>query len=229
MNLRLDHEQLPSGKQIIRKFDADGRMISESHAYGLIDISIQSHFSAGVKVSETYIVNKRLVSRKRYDQVREAYADMPPSDPNIEDVGAQLIKGMRDERREWGKAARSHVPDRAAAAKTDAFCQSMLEKGKTANALTWIKSKKHTLGELSHSRSRKIIERLAELGAKRVLVCDVDQYDNGEENTGQLVVDLPKDSVKRKSLFREVDRLAAKQGFRGEFDNGQQYVYVGLD
>jgi hypothetical protein len=68
MNPRADHEQLPSGKQIIRNFDADGRMISESHSYGLIDISIQSHFSAGVKTSETYIVNKRLASRKRYDK-----------------------------------------------------------------------------------------------------------------------------------------------------------------
>jgi hypothetical protein len=62
-----------------------------------------------------------------------------------------------------------------------------------------------------------------------VHACDVDQYDNGEENTGHLVVELPKDSVKRKSLFREVDRLAAQRGSREEFDNGQQYVYVGLD
>jgi hypothetical protein len=227
MNSR-DHQQLPSGKQIIRNFNAEGQMFSETHSYGL-DISIHSQFRAGVKTSETYIVNKRLVSRRRYDQVREAYPDMPPSDPNVEDVGAELLKAMRDERRQRSKAARSHVPDGTEAARTDAFCQSMLEKGKTANARTWIKSKEHTLGELSHARSRKLIERLAELGAKRMSVCDIDQYDNGEENTGHLVVELPKDSVKRKSLFCEVDRLAAKQGFRGEFDNGQQYVYVGLD
>src|SRR5262249_35065650 len=89
MSLTLDYEELPSGKRIVRKLDADGRLISEAHSYGLIDISITSHFSAGVKTAETYIINKRLVSRKRYDKARQGYADMPASDSNVHDVSGE--------------------------------------------------------------------------------------------------------------------------------------------
>src|SRR5262249_38755463 len=154
------------------------RLISEMHSYGLIDISITSHFTAAVKIAETFIVNKRLVSRKRYEQAREAYKDMPPADPTVEDFSGELLKAMRAERRQRAEAAKNHVPDRKAASRTNAFCRSLLKKGKMANAQLWIRSKQHTIGELSHSKSRKIIDRLMDLGAKRVHACDIDDYGN---------------------------------------------------
>jgi len=223
------HEELPSGKQIIRQFDADGRVTSESHSYGMLDIGITIEFNAGVKTGEMYFVNKRLVSRKRYEKARAKYSDMPPPDCDLEDVGAEMLRGVQAERRQHAKASKEHVPDPNAAAQTDAFCRSMLETGKSADARTWIESIKHTLGEYPHSKSRKIVDKLIRLGAKRLHACDIDCYDNDQENTGHLVVEFPDDPESRKSLFREVDRLASLQGFQGDFDNGQRYVYIKLD
>jgi hypothetical protein len=229
MPVTSDHQQLLSGKRITRKFDADGQLVSERHGYGLIDISIETHFNAGVKTAEIYIVNRRIASRKQYNRAREAYKDMPLSDASIDDFGDRLLIGARAERRQWSKAAKAHVQDPKSAARQDAFCRSLLKRGKKTKAETWIKSKTHTLGELTHAKSRNLIDRLFERGAKRVYLCDIDAYDNGAENTGHLVIELPDDSSRRRLLFREVKRMASPQGFRGELDNGQCYLYVALD
>jgi hypothetical protein len=223
------HEELPSGKTIVRQFDADGALTSESHSYGMLDIGITIEFSVGVKTGEMYFVNKRLASRKRYDKARAKYSDMPSPDGDLEDVGAEMLRGVQAERRQHAAAAKEHVPDPSAAVQTDAFCRSMLETGRMAEARTWIESRDHTLGEYSHSQSRKIVDKLIRLGAKGLHVCDIDCYENGQENTGHLVVEFPDDPQNRKSLFREVDRLASLRGFQGEFDNGQRYAYIKLD
>ena len=100
-----EHKELPSGKQIMKRFDADGRVASESHTYGMLDIGITIEFHEGVKTGEMYFVNKRLVSRKRYDNARADYADMPPPDSALEDFGAELVKDAQAERRQRAKVA----------------------------------------------------------------------------------------------------------------------------
>ena len=204
-------------------------MTQESHTYGLLDIGIEMHYHEGIKRTEIYFVNKRLASRKRYEKACADYSDMPPPDPSVDDFSGELLKAMSAERRQWSQAARNHIADPGEALKIDTFCRSMLKKGKTAHAEAWIKSAKHSLGELSHSKSCKLIDKLTQLGATQLHVCDIDEYGNGEENTGHIVIELPDDAKTRKALFREVGRLASKQGFQGEFDNGQQYAYIGLD
>jgi hypothetical protein len=224
-----EHKVLPSGKQIMTRFDAEGRVASESHAYGMLDIGITIDFHEGVKTGEMYFVKKRLVSRKRYEKARTEYADMPPPDTALEDFGAEVMKDAQAERRQRTKAAKEHIPDPDAAAKSDAFCQSMLAAGKQDDAKTWIESKDHTLGEYSHVKSRNLLNKLIRVGATRVYACDIDSYDDNQENTGHLVVELPDDSKARKSVLREIDRLASLQGFEGDFDNGQRYAYIKLD
>jgi Fe-S-cluster formation regulator IscX/YfhJ len=105
----------------------------------------------------------------------------------------------------------------------------MLTTGKQDDATTWIESRTHTLGEYSHAKSRNIVNKLMRVGAIRVHVCDIDSYDDDRENTGHLVVEIPDESKARKSLFREIARLASLQGFDGDLDNGQRYSYVKLD
>jgi hypothetical protein len=224
-----EHKELPSGKQIMKRFDADGRVASESHTYGMLDIGITIEFHEGVKTGEMYFVNKRLVSRKRYDKARADYADMPPPDSALEDFGAELVKDAQAERRQRAKVAKEHVPDADAAAKIDLFCQTMLTTGKQDDAITWIESRTHTLGEYSHAKSRNIVNRLMRVGAIRVHACDIDSYDDDQENTGHLVVEIPDESKARKSVFREIARLASLEGFDGDLDNGQRYAYVKLD
>ncbi len=56
MEHRFDHEQLPSGKLIIRHFGEDGSLVDEQHTYGMLDIGIKFDFKAGMKVDETYFL-----------------------------------------------------------------------------------------------------------------------------------------------------------------------------
>jgi hypothetical protein len=91
------HEQLPSGKTIIRHFGDDGSLVEETHGYGVLDIAIKYDFTAGIKVDETYFAKRRMVSRRTYEKARTAYTDMPTADLSVEDFGASLL---RDERRQ---------------------------------------------------------------------------------------------------------------------------------
>ena len=224
-----EHQELPTGKTIIRQLNADGQVTSESHAYGMLDIGITIEFNEGVKTGEMYFAKQKLVSRKQYQKLRVEYADMPPPDAQLEDFGGDLLKDVRAERRQRAQAAKEHVADAEAAAQIDSFCESMLSTGKRADAESWIESKYHTLGEYSHTKSRNLIKKLKRVGATRMHVCEIDCYDDEQENTGHLVVELPDDSESRRAVFREVDRLASLQGFHGDFDNGQRYAYVKLD
>jgi hypothetical protein len=94
------HEQLPSGKVIVRHFGEGGCLVQEQHTYGQLDIGIHYDFKAGVKVDETYFSRRRLVSRRSYEKARVAYSDMPPADNSLEDFGALLLKGMRKQQRQ---------------------------------------------------------------------------------------------------------------------------------
>jgi hypothetical protein len=93
------HEQLPSGKKIMREFGQDGSLIRETHGYGLLDITIQHNFTHGAKTEETYFVKRRLASRRTYEKARAAYADMPPADNTLEDFGSLLLRDVRQEQR----------------------------------------------------------------------------------------------------------------------------------
>ena len=100
MNHRFDHEQMPSGKVIVRHFGEDGSLVDEQQTYGVLDIGIKFEFKAGVKVDETYFSKRRLVSRRTYEKVRIAYPDMPSADNSIEDFGSLLLRGMRKQQRQ---------------------------------------------------------------------------------------------------------------------------------
>ena len=93
------HEQLPSGKVVIRRFGDDGLLADEQHSHGLLDIGIRYDFKAGVKIDETYFANRRMVGRRTYEKARVAYPDMPPADNAIEDFGASLLTEVRKQQR----------------------------------------------------------------------------------------------------------------------------------
>jgi hypothetical protein len=89
------YEKLPSGKAVSRRFGKDGSLIEETHSYGVLDIAIQTSFKDGIKTDELYFAKRRMVSRRSYEKNRIGYADMPPADNVIEDIGSLLLSGMR--------------------------------------------------------------------------------------------------------------------------------------
>src|SRR5438105_4042721 len=124
------HEQLPSGKVIIRHFGADGLLSAEIHAYGHMDIAMTCEFSAGVKVGEMYFSKRRLVSRSSYEKARTAYTDMSLADNAIEDSSADLLRMAGRERRQRAAQTKEHLPNPETARANDSFCRTLMENGK---------------------------------------------------------------------------------------------------
>ncbi len=222
-------EQLPSGKVITRQFGQDGSLVEESHVYGLLDIGIKYVFREGRKIEETYFCRKRLVSRQTYEKARPKYADMPAPDEKSDDWGAALLKRMANESQQHRTEAKHHLPNLQEGQENDTFCRQVMEDGTRKNASTWIKNKAHTLGERNWSGSKRLVDRLLALGCPRVWACQIDIYEDSSENTGHLVLELPKTTVARRKVLSLVDRLAREMGYEGPFDDGQQYAYVKLD
>jgi hypothetical protein len=111
-------EEFPSGKTIIRRFGNDGSLIGETHGYGILEFAIERSFKDGIKTDELYFSKRRLVSRRTYEKVRASYADMPPADNAIEDLGSLLLSGVRKQQRQnkaeaeqrFAKSAESRFP-----------------------------------------------------------------------------------------------------------------------
>jgi hypothetical protein len=223
------HEQLPSGKTIIRHFGDDGSLVEETHGYGTLDIAINYVFRSGTKVDETYFAKCRMVSRRTYEKARAAYNDMPAADGTQQDGGAELLRAAAREQRHRSVEAKQHRPDHDEARKLDAFCSMLMEKGRRENAVTWIQTKNHTLGERNWSGSKRLVERLSALGCVHIYACEIALYEDGLENTGHLVVELPTETKARSQILKAIDRLASKSGYSGDFDDGQRYAYIKLD
>jgi hypothetical protein len=98
--MKQEREELPSGKIVIRTFDADGRIATEMHSYGVLDIACDLEFAMGKKIAESYIVKKRMVGRARYEKARAEYPDMPEADQAMRDTGAEMVKLAGKERKQ---------------------------------------------------------------------------------------------------------------------------------
>jgi hypothetical protein len=112
------------------------------------------------------------------------------------------------------------------------FVQKLLATRK-AEALAWLKGGSATsfrnIGEFKTTEeSIAFIERLYSLGAKTVLAVEIYEWKRGE-NTGNLLVELPRDRFLRSELFAFGDQHAQSMGFVGEEDVGQAYLYFKLD
>jgi hypothetical protein len=102
-----------------------------------------------------------------------------------------------------------------------------------AEALVWLKggSEKsfRNIGELDTTEeSIAFIERLYALGAKTVLAVEIIEWELGE-NTGNLLVELPRERFPRSELFAFEKQHAESMGFDGTTDHGQAYLYFKLD
>jgi hypothetical protein len=222
-------EILPSGKVIMRRFDKAGILVEESHSHADLDIGISFTFRNGVKTDESYFAKGKMVSRKTYEKARLNYSDMPPGDSSIEDLGALLIRGAAEERKQWQNEAKGRRPNREEARRIDDFCEALIKKGNSQDAVEWVRKGDRTLGEKNFVATKRLIEKLRALGCSRIIACEIDSYEDGLENTGHLVVELPTDPSARARILDTIDRIASKTGYRGDFDDGQRYCYVKLD
>lgn len=111
--------------------------------------------------------------------------------------------------------------------------EELLNSGQSKEVLSWLQGGKpgsRTLGELpTTTASIAMAQELYELGAVRVTAASIVTYDTGDENTGKLIVSLPKDSRVRAQLFAWCAEQAHELGFEPENDVGQEHVFLMLD
>src|SRR2546427_6067499 len=96
------------------------------------------------------------------------------------------------------------------------FVDKLLSSRK-AEALAWLKGGSagsfRNIGEMDTTEeSVAFIERLYSLGAKTVLAVDIIQWEQAE-NTGNLLVELPRDRFIRSELFAFEKQHAESMGF----------------
>ena len=115
----------------------------------------------------------------------------------------------------------------------DKQLQKMARRRGSRKARTWLrtsaKSKEHTLGLLTSTiESLELVEQLFKWGAVEVIACEIDSYVWGE-NTGKLVIALPRTPAKRKKIFHWSNKISSSLGFDPTPDVGQTYLFVMLD
>jgi hypothetical protein len=103
-----------------------------------------------------------------------------------------------------------------------------------AEALAWLLAAPpgglRTLGEsTTPEESLALVRRLYDLGAVTVLAAQIDRADPPYENTGHLLVRLPDAADARARLFAFERALVEPQGFDGETDAGQPYLFLKFD
>jgi hypothetical protein len=108
-----------------------------------------------------------------------------------------------------------------------------LLKSRKAEALAWLKGGSaksfRNIGELDTTEeSIAFIQRLYSLGAKTVLAVEIIEWEQAQ-NTGNLLVELPRDRFRRSELFAFEKQHAESMGFDGTEDMGQFYLYLKLD
>jgi subtilase family serine protease len=113
------------------------------------------------------------------------------------------------------------------------FIQKFLDNPNKQEVLAWLdkdvtENYAVTLGEMDVNESYDFARKIYNFGAVEVLAVEIDSYPDGE-NTGKLLIVLPNDIEKRKTLFAWNAHNAKSLGFEAEKDFGQEYIFVMLD
>tara|TARA_R110001599_G_scaffold351710_1_gene584337 strand:+ start:54 stop:470 length:417 start_codon:yes stop_codon:yes gene_type:complete len=112
----------------------------------------------------------------------------------------------------------------------DDFCKKMLIENNPKELKAWLYDGKSTLGEIqTNSESILLANKAYASGAVNIFGVDIEADPEYGNNTGRLVVELPTEKNKRKSLLNWAAPIAHEQGFEAYSDVGQEYIYVSLD
>jgi hypothetical protein len=105
--------------------------------------------------------------------------------------------------------------------------------GRVAPAREWLTAAAATsernLGEMDAALSLEMVTHLHNLGAADVLAVEIEDIPGSEDQTSNhLLVQLPAEPETRARLFAFGRQNAKERGFDGEFDYGQEYLWMWL-
>ena len=111
----------------------------------------------------------------------------------------------------------------------DPYCEEMLAEGDPQELKTWLYGSENTLGIMSTEESVHLADAAYSAGAKAIFAVDIDHYPGDGENTGHLIVELPRAPASRRAVVEWAAPIAHEQGYDAYGDVGQKFIYVKLD
>jgi hypothetical protein len=230
---RLAAERPKGGTGIARFFNENGTVKMEGWMQNGVHVGYVKIFDTdGTLLMVKFWNALKYISKKKY----QALCDKDPSLPRFEDIDeynflAEDLKRERRQEREEAKRIRNQ-DNSEALQKSEAFCEQVLKRGRTEEAISWLKDKSKgviTLGELqTNKESLKLAQKIYRLGAEKVLAVEIGSDEHGE-NSGKLIIVLPDDPERRKRLFRWSNTTARSLGFDPDVDIGQKHLFAMLD
>jgi len=216
-------ENCNSGKKIRREFSDGGILLKESHSYGAFKIAISIVFDSGKKIEETYFINCKMVSKKKYEKERIAYSDMPAADTVLEDSGGLILKAAKLEQKEKLKNTKVVIANDTNKKLKDDFCRSLIPKALEISNI--MDNNILIFGEYCENKSKAILRLFKTTGCKRIWAIDFER-NNGFIGTNKLVIELSQNSEMRKMLYSRINKIILNKGYDENVDDGEDYLFV---
>lgn len=181
----------------------------------------RAYFEDGQLVAESFYLENEKVSRRRYLQACKADPRLPRYDDDQRPRSSRAPK------------ARAAETTKASAQEYDTLGLKLLAGSDVREALSWLEESREpsrTLGEeMGQDASIQVIKKLYAYGALAVHAVEIQGAPDDHQNTGRLVIELPRDSKSRGKLLRFCGALAKQRGFCPDRDVGQRYLLIMLD
>lgn len=111
------------------------------------------------------------------------------------------------------------------------FVASLLRSRRKAEALRWLsgssQSRRRALGEFRGTKpSMELVEKLQNLGARKVIAVDIKTGPTGSQRTEKLILELPTEAPARAAIFKWCKKQGCKIGYSPEQDAGEDHLYL---
>jgi len=189
-----------------------GKMTGRQRTYMIND---------GTVIGDTFWIENKSVSRKSYSKACETNPNLPRYEKDSD------------------KPRKKHIPKPSTIAfmsdkdSIDDFTSDLLASESAHEALSWLTERgapERSLGEAQGKESSiSLVESLYKKGAKSVWVLDIDDSLDEEQNSGRLLIELPKNRIERYKLLAKCAEIGVENGFDPEPDTGQEYTLLMLD
>jgi hypothetical protein len=225
----VDSFEMKEGTGVFRTWELD-RATSQWHPLGETNLvngrrtgKVILHMGDGEGL-EQFWINDRRVSKKRYFEATTQDKTLPqyPPEPAVRRPRFPRVKRTRPPRKV-----------------SDDLPLKLLAGPNVREALAWLEETREPSRSLgaadsvpvyaSQPESLKFVKKLYRLGAVKVHAVEIDGAANEDQNTGELVVELPDEPEARKKVLQVCNRCVRRHGFDPYPDTGQRYVFFKLD
>jgi MORN repeat variant len=215
--------EIKKGTGVLRTIDLDQGIDGEMAYVDGKMTGRQLTYCGGELMGIVYWLENRKVSRKRYLLACDENPRFPRYG-NDEKLGPTWLSKVQK--------AQGSAPEIVFQA-DDTLPLKLLKGSNVREALSWLEEScepERSLGEASsQEESIRLVKELYDSGAASVHAVEINGTSTQDQNSGRLVIELPKDHKARQKLFNICKIYARKQGFDPDQDLGQQYLLLMLD